>query len=194
MAFLGRPGDGAVGRLDSGVSGLTPAERVARSKAARAEAPRESHAVFDPSPDRTDPIALLEEQAKSRVPELVPVRWGRMAVSPFTFYRGAALPMAKLTRMVDGRPRIISDPPLLVPINELMPSGTDNASIEASYSGIISKYRRTLVTDRVEAGLDGQPRAFYVRQLRDWKFSIEIGALLSAGAVASGRITAERDV
>ena len=278
-------------QLDSGVSGLTPAERVARGKALRAEVPRESHEMFDPPADRADPIALLEEQARSRVPELVPVRWGRMVVSPFTFYRGAALPMAsdlattpvsglavqacgdahlsnfgvfgsaerrlvfdvndfdetlpgpwewdvkrlaaslevaargngfsgkqrrdvvmaavasyrqamrtfagmtnldvwyaradmdelraqfdsqlqarqrkmvdkglakartrdsmqevaKLTRMVDGRLRIISDPPLLVPIDELMPSGTDNASIEASYSGIVAKYQRTLETDR----------------------------------------------
>ena len=47
-----------------------------------------------PGADRPDPLALLEDQAKSRVPELVPVRWGRMMVSPFTFYRGAALPMA----------------------------------------------------------------------------------------------------
>src|SRR3984893_9762673 len=81
-------------QLDSGVSGLTPAERVARGKALRAEVPRESHEIFDPPADRADPIALLEEQAETRVPELVPVRWGRMMVSPFTFYRGAALPMA----------------------------------------------------------------------------------------------------
>src|SRR5579864_5628531 len=85
-----------VGRyqLDSEVGRLTPAERVARGKAARAEVPRESHATFDPPPDRPDPIGLLEQQAKTRVPELVPVRWGRMMVSPFTYYRGAALPMA----------------------------------------------------------------------------------------------------
>jgi uncharacterized protein (DUF2252 family) len=85
-----------VGRyqLDSEAGRLTPAERAARGKAARAEVPRDSHAVFDPPPDRPDPIALLEEQAKTRVPELVPVRWGRMMVSPFTYYRGAALPMA----------------------------------------------------------------------------------------------------
>ena len=50
--------------------------------------------MFDPPPGRPDPVGLLEEQAKSRVPELVPVRRGRMMVSPFTFYRGAALPMA----------------------------------------------------------------------------------------------------
>src|SRR6266700_7255663 len=81
-------------QLDSGVSGLTPAERVARGKALRAEVPRESHEMFDPPADRADPIALLDEQARSRVPELVPVRWGRMVVSPFTFYRAAALPMA----------------------------------------------------------------------------------------------------
>jgi uncharacterized protein (DUF2252 family) len=50
--------------------------------------------MFDPGSGRPDPVALLEEQAASRVPELVPVRWGRMMVSPFTYYRGAALPMA----------------------------------------------------------------------------------------------------
>jgi uncharacterized protein (DUF2252 family) len=74
--------------------GLSPAERAGRGKAARAQAPLDSHAAFDPPPDRPDPIALLEEQAESRVPELVPVRYGRMMVSPFTYYRGAALPMA----------------------------------------------------------------------------------------------------
>jgi uncharacterized protein (DUF2252 family) len=81
-------------QLDSGANRLTPAERVVRGKAARAEVPRDSHAAFDPPPDRPDPIGLLAEQAESRVPELVPVRWGRMMVSPFTFFRGAALPMA----------------------------------------------------------------------------------------------------
>jgi uncharacterized protein (DUF2252 family) len=73
---------------------LTVAERIARGKAARAEVPRSAHAVFEPSASRVDPIALLEEQAVSRVPELVPIRYGRMMVSPFTFFRGAALVMA----------------------------------------------------------------------------------------------------
>jgi len=81
-------------QLESGLEGVTPAERAGRGKEARAEVPRDSHAAFDPPSDRPDPIGLLEEQAKSRVPELVPIRWGRMMVSPFTYYRGAALPMA----------------------------------------------------------------------------------------------------
>jgi uncharacterized protein (DUF2252 family) len=73
---------------------LSVAERVARGKAARKEVPRASHALFEPLPTRADPVELLERQAKARVPELVPIRYGRMLVSPFTFYRGAALIMA----------------------------------------------------------------------------------------------------
>ena len=73
---------------------LTLAERVTRGKIARAEVPRSNHAVYQPAPDRPDPIELLEEQARTRVPELVPIRYGRMLVSPFTFYRGAARIMA----------------------------------------------------------------------------------------------------
>jgi uncharacterized protein (DUF2252 family) len=78
----------------SSVPHLTVAERVARGKQARAENPRSSHAQFEPAPDRPDPIELLESQAATRVPELVPIRYGRMLVSPFTFYRGAAKLMA----------------------------------------------------------------------------------------------------
>ena len=73
---------------------LTRAEREARGKAARSEVPRRSHGVYEPASSRPDPIALLEEQAVSRVPDLVPIRYGRMLVSPFAFYRGAALIMA----------------------------------------------------------------------------------------------------
>src|ERR1700759_4837749 len=72
----------------------TVEERVALGKAARAQVPRSAHARFEPSADRPDPIDLLEAQARTRVPELVPIRYGRMLVSPFTFYRGAAMIMA----------------------------------------------------------------------------------------------------
>jgi uncharacterized protein (DUF2252 family) len=75
------------------VEELSRADRVARGKDARGVAPLESHSEFRPGGSR-DPVGLLAGQAASRVAELVPVRHGRMLVSPFTFYRGAALPMA----------------------------------------------------------------------------------------------------
>jgi uncharacterized protein (DUF2252 family) len=73
--------------------GMDPAKSASHGKSLRAKVPRTSHAEFSPTPDR-DPLALLEGQAVSRVPELVPVRYGRMLVSPFSYFRGAALPMA----------------------------------------------------------------------------------------------------
>ena len=72
----------------------TTGERSARGRAARAVAPRSGQGEWEPASDRRDPVELLEEQAASRVPELVPIRYGRMLVSPFTFFRGAAYPMA----------------------------------------------------------------------------------------------------
>jgi uncharacterized protein (DUF2252 family) len=79
---------------DPKVFHFTVAERAARGKAVRQEIPRRLHAAWEAPPQRADPVALLEEQAASRVPELVPIRYGRMLVSPFTFYRGAAYIMA----------------------------------------------------------------------------------------------------
>jgi uncharacterized protein (DUF2252 family) len=405
-------------QLDTGLVRLTAEERAVRGKAARAEVPRTSHAVFEPAPDRPDPVALLEEQAVTRVPELVPVRWGRMLVSPFTYFRGAALPMAsdlattpvsglpvqacgdahlsnfgifgsaerrlvfdvndfdetlpgpwewdvkrlaaslevagrdngfsakqrrdivtaaaaryrlamrrfaamtnlevwyahadveqlradldaqmtarqrkrldegvakartrdsmqavaKLTRVVDGRPQILSDPPLLVRAVELLPDEAGRAAFVAQLGSLIAQYRRTLETDRrylleqfepcdmarkvvgvgsvgtrcwivlflgrdvgdplflqvkeaeksvlsrfvgaskytnqgqrvvagqrlmqaasdiflgwqrTQAGLDGVTRDFYVRQLRDWKFSLDIATMVPAGMRAYGEV------
>src|SRR5829696_8452905 len=73
---------------------LTRAQRVARGRAARTAVPRASHAELDVGPGRADPLALLEGQGLTRVPELLPIRYGRMASSAFAFFRGAALPMA----------------------------------------------------------------------------------------------------
>jgi uncharacterized protein (DUF2252 family) len=73
---------------------LTVDQRMARGRAARREAPRSVHGRWEAAPGRPDPVALLEEQAVTRVAELVPIRYGRMLVSPFTFYRGAAAIMA----------------------------------------------------------------------------------------------------
>ena len=76
------------------VSHFSVAERAARGKAARAEVPRNVHGEWFVPLGRRDPVEMLGEQAASRVPELVPIRYGRMLVSPFAFYRGAAYLMA----------------------------------------------------------------------------------------------------
>jgi uncharacterized protein (DUF2252 family) len=72
----------------------TPAERRAAGEKIRSTVPLEAHATWRPPADRADPVGLLETQAASRIPSLVPVRYGRMMASAFSFYRGAALPMA----------------------------------------------------------------------------------------------------
>ena len=397
---------------------MTPAERRVRGKAARAEVPRESHGQWQPPPDRPNPVDLLVSQGAARVPDLVPVRYGRMMETPFTYYRGAALPMAsdlaatpatglivqacgdahlsnfglfgsperklvfdvndfdeslpapwewdvkrlaaslevaarengfsdkdrrkivlasarryrqvmrqlagegnlqvwytqvdvdefrarwdsllkegqrknldkglakartrdsmqelrKLTRMEDGRPRIVPEPPVIVPLRDLLGELAGAIDIEKELKDLIGKYRRTLQADRrvlleqyeftdmarkvvgvgsvgtrcwiilmlgrdesdplflqvkeaeesvlaryagasryknqgervvngqrlmqaasdiflgwqrVAAGLDGKSRDFYVRQLRDWKFSVNIGAMIPRGLRLYGEL------
>jgi uncharacterized protein (DUF2252 family) len=81
-------------RLEQAPAGHTPARRAARGRAARAALPRESHAEFRPAAGRPDPVALLGQQARGRVPELLPIRYGRMLASPFAFLRGSAALMA----------------------------------------------------------------------------------------------------
>jgi uncharacterized protein (DUF2252 family) len=379
--------------------------------------PREAHAALDLPADRPDPVALLEGQAVSRVPELVPIRYGRMLVSPFSYFRGAALPMAsdlshtpssgfvvqacgdahlsnfgffgsperrlvfdvndfdetlpapwewdvkrlaasleiagrdngftakqrrqivlaaaaayriamrtlagmtnldvwytradveearasleqqldkgrrkliakgiakaqrrssmqelgKLVGMVDGQPRILADPPLIVPLTDLLPQQLERSGVESQIAPLITRYARTLEYSRrillkqyefadiarkvvgvgsvgtrcwivlmfgrdgndplflqvkeaqpsvlttyagastfanegervvsgqrlMQAvsdiflgwqrvsGLDGQTRDFYIRQLRDWKLSVEIEAMVPSGASLYGQI------
>ena len=83
---------GAADRATPGY--LNADERAALGRAARAEVQRSSHAEWQPPAKRADPVALQEQQAVERVPELVPIRYGRMLESPFAFYRGAADVMA----------------------------------------------------------------------------------------------------
>ncbi|WP_229700756.1 DUF2252 domain-containing protein [Streptomyces camponoticapitis] len=73
---------------------MSPRERAERGRAARKRAPRSSHAEFDAARARPDPVAVVDAQSRTRVPELVPIRYGRMTESPFRFYRGAAAIMA----------------------------------------------------------------------------------------------------
>jgi uncharacterized protein (DUF2252 family) len=72
----------------------TREERMLIGRASRQRVRREAHGEWTPAPDRPDPVALLEEQGATRVRELVPIRHGRMAASPFAFFRGGALIMA----------------------------------------------------------------------------------------------------
>src|ERR1700733_12808767 len=96
MSAIGNapPGSGRRFALDSAAGRLPPAERAQRGKAARSAVPRDRHAVYDPPADRADPVSLLERQAATRLPDLVPVRYTRMLASPFSYFRGAALSMA----------------------------------------------------------------------------------------------------
>ena len=94
VAVMEPPRHPARSQLQAGLGRLTSAECAARGKAARTVVPRQSHAVYDPPAGRPDPVALLEQQASSRLPELVPIRYGRMLVSPWCFFRGGALLMA----------------------------------------------------------------------------------------------------
>jgi uncharacterized protein (DUF2252 family) len=96
-----RLGQDAIIDVSPGVHGtasprarLQSGESTERGRAARVTAPRSAHGDWGPAPDRPDPVAVLTTQAASRVQELVPIRYGRMLVSPFTFYRGAAAIMA----------------------------------------------------------------------------------------------------
>jgi hypothetical protein len=63
----------------------TPVERAAAGKAARSKLLRSDHAAWEPAADRPDPVGLLEAQATTRLPELIPIRYGRMLASPFAF-------------------------------------------------------------------------------------------------------------
>src|SRR5438094_9157782 len=82
--------DGGPGRP----SATSVADRVAAGKALRDRVPREAFGRWSPPPNRTDPIDLLEEQAKGRLPDLLPLRYARMATSPFAYLRGSIIVMA----------------------------------------------------------------------------------------------------
>src|SRR5215468_9094292 len=80
--------------LDTQIKRLTPAERTEKGRKLREQVPRSSHAEFKPAADRPDPVEMLIAQSKGRMPDLIPIRYGRMIESPFSYFRGAALPMA----------------------------------------------------------------------------------------------------
>ena len=184
---------------------LSVAERVARGRAARHETPRSSHAGWIPSTDRPNPVLLLEEQATTRVPELVPIRYGRMLVSPFTFYRGSALVMAA---DLAGSPRSGVDVQLCgdahlsnfglfgTPERQLIfdvndfdetlpgPWEWDVKRLAASFEvhgrdrGFGAADRRAIVTAGVREYRHRMRRAAELRTLDNWYEHLEVGRLL----------------
>ena len=91
---------------------MNPKERAAAGRELRRSVPRSSHAEWGPAADRRDPLAVLAEQDTARVADLLPIRYGRMADTPFTFLRGAAAPMAAdlaTTRVTGLRAQLCGD-------------------------------------------------------------------------------------
>ena len=183
---------------------LTTAERKAQGKAGREKAPLESHAEIGPDEGR-DPVGLVIGQAASRVPELVPIRHGRMLASPFTFYRGAALPMAAdLSRTpspgfrvqlcgdahlsnfgVFGAPdrRLVFD---LNDFDETLPGPFEwdvkrfaaSLAVAGRDVGLSAKDRKTLVTAGVEAYRTGMAGFTEMKMLEVWYARLDIETAL----------------
>jgi uncharacterized protein (DUF2252 family) len=195
-------------------------ERMARGKAARNETPRSSHGRWEPATNRPDPVALLEGQAGSRVPELVPIRYGRMMVSPFTFYRGAALIMASdlaatprsgLTTQICGDAHLSNFGVFASPERRLMfdindfdetlpgPWEWDVKRLAASFEiaardrGFAPADRRAIVAAGVAEYRARMRQAAGMRNLDVWYAHIEVGKLfklLKAGATSEQKAKA----
>jgi Uncharacterized protein conserved in bacteria (DUF2252) len=146
-----------MGALSNPLSGKefvrTVADRRAAGRALRKEVPRSSHAEWSPVADRPDPISLLEEQNLTRQAQLVPIRYGRMAASPFGFLRGAAVVMALERHLGPSAysshgQRVVSGQHIIQAASDLFLGWTETDSID-----------------------------FYIRQLRDMKLSVNIASL-----------------
>jgi uncharacterized protein (DUF2252 family) len=183
---------------------LTTAERKAQGKAAREKAPLESHSEIGPDEGR-DPVGLIIGQAASRVPELVPIRHGRMLASPFTFYRGAALPMAadlSHTRSPGLRVQLCGDAHLsnfgvfgapdrrlvfdLNDFDETLPGPFEwdvkrfaaSLAVAGRDVGLSAKDRKTLVTAGVAAYRTGMAGFTEMKMLEVWYARLDIETAL----------------
>ena len=184
---------------------LSPAQHAARGKAGRKDVPRTSHAAWEPSEDRPNPVDLLEEQAAARVPELIPIRYGRMLVSPFTFYRGGAYIMASdlahtptsgLNVQLCGDAHLSNfggfaspERRMVFDINDFDetlpgPWEFDVKRLAASFEiagrdlGFSAKQRRSAVTGAVRAYRKAMASFSTMRDLDVWYSSLDIDALL----------------
>ncbi|MFJ7045721.1 hypothetical protein CTU88_29105 [Streptomyces sp. JV178] len=151
----------------------TPEERAALGKAARRRSPRSGHAVYKPSPHRPDPLSILETQSAARVPELVPIRYGRMMESPFRFYRGAAAIMASdlagspssgLTAQLCGDAHLLNFRLLASPERQLMFDINDfDETLPGPWEWDVKRLSASLVIAGRANGFDDAQRARIVR-------------------------------
>ncbi|MGW1715895.1 DUF2252 domain-containing protein [Streptomyces sp. NPDC002156] len=147
----------------------TPEERAALGKGARRRSPRSGHAVYKPPADRPDPLSILEAQSAARVPELVPIRYGRMTESPFRFYRGAAAIMASdlaagprsgLTAQLCGDAHMLNFRLLASPERHLMFDINDfDETLPGPWEWDVKRLSASLVIAGRENGFDDAQRA-----------------------------------
>ena len=185
---------------------LTPSEREAAGKAARSKAPRKGHATWEPSPNRPDPVETLERQDATRVQDLVPIRHGRMVVSPFTFYRGAAAIMAAdlattprsgLNVQLCGDAHLSNFGAFMAPDRRLIfdvndfdethpgPFEWDVKRLAASYAvagralGLKGKQRRSAVAAAAAGYREEMRRLARLRDIDVWYSRVDLGAVES---------------
>ncbi|MCX4907333.1 DUF2252 domain-containing protein [Streptomyces sp. NBC_00878] len=147
----------------------TRKERAALGKEARRRSPRSGHAEYKPSPDRPDPLAILEAQSATRVPELVPIRYGRMMEAPFRFYRGAAAIMASdladsptsgLTAQLCGDAHLLNFRLLASPERQLMFDINDfDETLPGPWEWDVKRLSASLVIAARANGFDDAERA-----------------------------------
>ena len=195
---------------------LTTAERAARGKAERADVRRRAHGEFESTSARRDPVELLEEQGRTRVPELVPIRYGRMLVSPFTFFRGGAylmaadlagLPRTGLQTQLCGDAHLSNfggfaapDRTIVLDINDFDetlpgPFEWDVKRLAASFAvagrdrGFDEDIRRSAVMTTVREYREAMAQFAAMRNLELWYSRLDIAAVLER---FSSQVTAEQ--
>ncbi|MGA5064603.1 DUF2252 domain-containing protein [Streptomyces exfoliatus] len=151
----------------------TPEERAALGKEARRRSPRSGHAEYRPAADRPDPLTVLEAQSATRVPELVPIRYGRMIESPFRFYRGAAAIMASdlagtprsgLTAQLCGDAHLLNFRLLASPERQLMFDINDfDETLPGPWEWDVKRLSASFVIAGRANGFDDTERARIVR-------------------------------
>ncbi|WP_299537082.1 DUF2252 domain-containing protein [uncultured Streptomyces sp.] len=181
----------------------TPAERAAAGREARKRVPRSAHAEFEPSADRRPALKILEAQSAARVPELVPVRYGRMTESPFRFYRGAAAvmaadlaatPVSGITAQLCGDAHLLNFRLLASPERNLVFDINDfDETLPGPWEWDVKRLAASLVVAARANGFSGRERSGIVRAaVRSYRESMARFAGMGNLAVWYARVDEQR--